>query len=83
MSQKFRNKTSARPWIRKLVSGFSLRRLRFNPKPVHVVFVKTLKVFSEFFGFSMSLSFHHRILTYILFIYHQGYMSSTTDRIVK
>jgi hypothetical protein len=49
MSKNFENKTSAKPWFRKLLSGFSLRRPRFYSKPVHVVFVTTLKVFSEFY----------------------------------
>ena len=35
---KLHNKGTA-PWLRRLVAGLSLRRLGFNPNPVHVGFV--------------------------------------------
>jgi hypothetical protein len=51
-------------WLRSLVAGLSPRRPGFAPGSIHVGFVVDKvalgQVFSEFFGFPLSVSFHRR-----------------------
>jgi hypothetical protein len=52
------------PWLRWLVAGLSPRRPGFEPGSIHVGFVVDKvalgQVFSEVFGFTLSISFHRR-----------------------
>jgi hypothetical protein len=52
------------PWLTSLVAGLSLRRTGFVPRSIHVGFmvdkVAWDRYFSEFFGFPVNISFHHR-----------------------
>jgi hypothetical protein len=51
------------PWLKRLVAGLSSRRPAFVPGSVHVAFAGTKwhwdRFISEFFGFPLSISFHH------------------------
>jgi hypothetical protein len=55
-------KGMAVPWLRRLVTGFPLRRPGFEPRSGHVGFVvdkvALVQVFSEYFGFPCQFSFH-------------------------
>jgi general stress protein CsbA len=60
-------------WLRRLVAGFSPARPGFAPGLVHVVLVVvkvTLgQIFSGFFGFSLSVSFHRSSLySYVVWV---------------
>jgi hypothetical protein len=50
------------PWLRRLVSGLSPRKLGFNLRPVDVGFVvekvALVHAFFDYFGFVMPVSFH-------------------------
>jgi hypothetical protein len=46
------------PRLRHFVAGLSTRRLGFEAGSIHVGFVALEEIFSEFFGFPLSASFH-------------------------
>jgi hypothetical protein len=54
-------------WLRQLVAGFSPRRPGFDSGPIHVGFVVDKvalgRVFPEYFGFLLSMSFHRCSIT--------------------
>ena len=57
-------------WLKWLVAGLSPRRFRFDPRPVHMRFVGKValdRFFSEYFGFTLSVSFHQ--CSILIFIY--------------
>jgi hypothetical protein len=66
------NLTLALLWLRWLVDCLLLCRPGFAPGPVHVGFMVAKvhwdRVFSEFFGFPLSVLFHR----YSVLIYHVG-----------
>jgi hypothetical protein len=66
------NLTLALLWLRRLVAYLLLCKPGFAPEPVHVGFMVAKvhwdRVFSEFFGFPLSVLFHR----YSIFIYHVG-----------
>jgi hypothetical protein len=55
------------PWLRRLFASLSPRRLRFDPGSMHVGFVVDKvaldRFFPEYFGFSLSISFHRCSIT--------------------
>jgi hypothetical protein len=59
------------PWLRLLVAGLSSQRPRFAPGSIRIRFVVDKvalgHVFSTFFGFPLSILFHHgSIFIYII-----------------
>jgi hypothetical protein len=61
---EYTEENMAMPWLRRLVTGLPPRRSGFAPGSVHVGFVGDKvamgQVFSQFFGFSLSVSSFHQ-----------------------
>jgi hypothetical protein len=60
------------PWLRRLAAGLPARRSGFDPGSVHVGFVVDKvalgQVFPEYFGLSLSISFHRCSITRTIII---------------
>jgi hypothetical protein len=75
------------PWLRRLVTGLSRRRLGIDPRPVHVGFVVDKvalgRISSQSTSVFPSVSFHQCSITHNSFTYHWRYIILVNDSIVE
>lgn len=74
-------------WLRQLVTGLSLQRLRLNPRLFHLGFVVGEEILEQVFlqalWFSPASVIPPTLRTRVSFIYHLGYMILGTNRAIK
>lgn len=63
---------------RLLVAGLTRQRLGFGPRPFHVIFMveRVGRLYSDYFCFPLSVSYHQQSILIFMFLLTEGQMAN-------